>query len=278
MLSCPSPTPGACLNSCPLSWWCQPNILFSVIPLSSCLQSFPASGFFSSEAVLCIRWPKYWSFSLSVSPSNEYSGLISFRIDWFDLAVQWTLKCLPQHHSSKASVLQCSAFFTVQLSHPYMTTGKTIALTRWTFVGQVMSLLFNILSMLAISFKEQASFNFTAAVTICSDFGAPQNKVCQCFHIYLLWSNGTQCHDLSFLNVEFQANLQHTALYFIQQISTGYQILHMVMYRFQCYSLNSFHPLLPQLCPQVCSLCLRLHCCPADRFITTIFLDSTCMC
>ena len=102
---------------------------------------FPTIGVFSKESVLCIRWPKYWSFSFSISPSNEYSGLISFRIDWFDLlAVQGTLKSLLQHHSSKASILQCSAFFMVQLSHPHMTTGKNIALTRQTFVGKVMSL------------------------------------------------------------------------------------------------------------------------------------------
>ena len=102
---------------------------------------------FSNESVLCIRWPKYWSFSFNISPSNEYSGLISFRMDWLDLlAVQGTLKSLLQHHSSKASILLCSTFFMVQLSHPYMTTGKTIALTRQTFVGSVMSLLFNMLS------------------------------------------------------------------------------------------------------------------------------------
>ena len=102
---------------------------------------------------LCIRWPKYWSFSFSISPSNEHSGLIFFRMDWLDLlAVQGTLKSLLQHHSSKASILQCSAFFTVQLSHPYMTTGKTISLCRWTFVGKIMSLLFNVLSMLVITF------------------------------------------------------------------------------------------------------------------------------
>ena len=101
---------------------------------------FPGIRIFSNESVLHIRWPKYWSFSFSISPSNEYSGLISFRMDWLDLlAVQGTLKSLSPHHSSKASVLQCSAFFIVQLSHPYMTTGKTIALTRWTFVGKVMS-------------------------------------------------------------------------------------------------------------------------------------------
>ena len=133
-LPSPSPTPGAFSDSCPSS----------VIPFS-CLQSLPASVF-SSESVLHIRWPKYWNISFTISPSSEYSGLISFRMDWSDLlAAQGTLKSLPQHHSSKASILQCLAFFIVQLSYPHMTTGKTIALTRWTFVGKVMSLLFNML-------------------------------------------------------------------------------------------------------------------------------------
>ena len=114
---------------------------------------FPSNRVFSSESTLHIRWPKYWSFSFNINPSNERSGLISFRMDWLDLlAVQGTLKSLLQHHSSKASVLHCSAFFIVQLSHSYMTTGKTIALTRWTFVGKVMSLLFNMLSRLVITF------------------------------------------------------------------------------------------------------------------------------
>ena len=114
---------------------------------------FPSIRVFSNESVLRIRWPKYWSFSFSISPSNEYSGLISFRMDWLDLlAVQGTLNSLLQHHSSEASILQCSAFFTVQLSHPYMTTGKTIAMTRWTFIGKVMSLLFNMLFRLVIAF------------------------------------------------------------------------------------------------------------------------------
>ena len=114
---------------------------------------FPSIKVLSNESVLCIRWPKYWSFSFSISPSNIYSGLISFRMDWLDhLAVQGTLKSLLQHLSSKSSILQCSAFFIVQLSHLYMTTGKTIALTKWTFVGKVMSLLFNILSRLVITF------------------------------------------------------------------------------------------------------------------------------
>ena len=114
---------------------------------------FPSIRVFSNESVLHIRWPKYWSFSFSISPSNEYSGLISFRMDWLDLlAVQGTLKSLPLHHSPKASILWHSAFFTVQLSHPYMTTGKTIDLTRQTFVGKVISLLFNMLSRLVITF------------------------------------------------------------------------------------------------------------------------------
>ena len=114
---------------------------------------FPSIGVFSDESVLRIRWPKYWSFSFIISPSNEYSGLISFRMDWFDLlAVQGTLKSLLQHHSSKALILWHSAFFIVQLSHPYMTSGKTIALSRWNFVGKVMSLLFNMLSRLVITF------------------------------------------------------------------------------------------------------------------------------
>ena len=135
-LPCPSPTPGACSNSSPLSLWCycHPTISPSVF-LFSCIQSFPASGqIFSSESVLCIRWTKYWSFS--ISPSNEYSRLISFKIDWLDLlAVQGTLKSTLQEHSSKASILLRSAFFIIQISHPYMTTGKTIALIKQTFVN-----------------------------------------------------------------------------------------------------------------------------------------------
>ena len=128
------------------------NHLISVVPFSSCPQSFPASGSFH-EAALCIRWPKYWSFSFSIIPSKEHPGLIAFRMDWLDLlAVQGTLKSLFQPDSSKASILGCSAIFIVQLSHPYMTTWKTIALTRWTFVGKVMSLLFNMLSRLVIAF------------------------------------------------------------------------------------------------------------------------------
>ena len=150
-LPCPSPSPIACSNSCPLSRWCHPTISSSVVPLF--LPSiFPSIRVFSNELVLCIRWPKYWSFSFSISPSNEYSGLISFRIDWLDLlAVQGTLKSLLQHHGSKASILQRSAFFIVQFSCPYMTTGKTTdgSLTRRIFVAKVMFLLFNTLSGLS---------------------------------------------------------------------------------------------------------------------------------
>ena len=136
---------------------------------------FPCIRVFSNESALCIRWPKYWSFSLSIRPSNEYPGLISFRMDWLDLLeVQGTLKSLLQHHNSKASILWRSDFFIVQLSHPYMTTGKTIALTRRTFVGKVMSLLLNMLSRLVITFLP--GINFMAAITICSDFGAQKIK------------------------------------------------------------------------------------------------------
>ena len=132
----------------------------SVIPFSSCLQSFPASVF-SNESALPIRWPKYWSFIFSIGPSNEYSGLISFRIDWLDLlAVQGTLKSLLQHHSSKALILRCSAFFIVQLSHPYMITRKTIALTRQTFADKELSLLFNMLSRLVITFLPRSKCLF----------------------------------------------------------------------------------------------------------------------
>ena len=140
---------------------------------------FPSIRVFSSESILHIRWTEYWSFSFSISPSNEYSGLISFRMDWLDLLpVQGTLKSVFQHHSSKASILWHSAFFMVQLSHAYMTTGKTIPLTRQTSVSKVMSLLFNMLSRLVITFLPRSkSFNFMAAVTICSDSGAQKNSL-----------------------------------------------------------------------------------------------------
>ena len=140
---CPSPTPRVYSYSCPLSRWMPSNHLVLFRPLLLLPSIFPRIRVFSNESVLRIRWPKYWNFSFSICPSNEYSGLISFRMDWLDLlAVQGTLKSLLEHHSSKAWLIQFSAFFIVQCSHPYMTTGQTIALTRWPFVGKIMSLFF----------------------------------------------------------------------------------------------------------------------------------------
>ena len=168
------------------------NHLFLCHPLLFLPSIFPTIRVFSNESVLHISWPKYWSFSFSIiSLSNEYSGLISFRMDWLDLlAVHGTLRSLLQHHSSKASILQCSTFFIVQLSHPYMTTGKTIALIGWTFVSKVMSLLFNVLSRLVIAFLPRCKclliswLQSPSAVIL----EPPKNKVCHCFHclpIYL---------------------------------------------------------------------------------------------
>ena len=157
---CPSPTPGAYSNSCTSSHWCHPTISSSVIPFSSCLQSFPASGSFLMTQFFAPGGQSIGvSASTSISPVNEYSGSISFRMDWLDLlAVQGTFKSLLQHYSSKASVLRCSAFFIVQLSNPYMTTGKTIALTKLNFVGEVMSLLFNMLSKLVKAFFPRSKY------------------------------------------------------------------------------------------------------------------------
>ena len=142
----------------------------------------PSVFLFAILAVL-IRKPKYWSFSFNISPSNEHLGLFSFRMNWLDLlAVQGTLKSLFQHHSSKVSIIRRSAFFIAQLSHPFMTTGKTITLTRWTFVGKVMSLLFNMLSGLVKTFLPRNKH-----LPICSDFGAPKNKVSHCFHCFPIY-------------------------------------------------------------------------------------------
>ena len=144
---CPSPTPLIYSNSCPLSRWCHSTTSSSVIPFLLLPSIFPSIRVFSNESALGIRWPKYWSFSFSISPSNEHPGLISFRMDWLDLLeAKGTLKSLLQHYSSKASILWRSAFSIIQFSHPYTTTGKTIALTRQTFFGKVISLLFNMLS------------------------------------------------------------------------------------------------------------------------------------
>ena len=194
---------------------CRPLLLLPSI--------FPNIRVFSIESVLLIRGPNYWIFSFSISPSNEYSGLISFRMDWLDLlAVQGTLKSLLQHHSSKASVLWHSASFIVQLLHPYMTTGKTIALTRRTFGGWVMSLLFNMLSRLVITFLPRSkrllvSWVQSPSVVILKP---PQNKICRCFHCfpnYLPRRDGTGCHDLSFYNVELSASFFTLLFHFHQE-------------------------------------------------------------
>ena len=161
---------------------CRPLLLLPPIP--------PSIRVFSNESALHIRWPKYWNFSFNISPSNEHPGFISFRMDWLDLlAVQGTLKSLLQHHSSKASIFRHSAFFIVQLSHPYMTTGKTIALTRWTFVDKVRSLLFNLLSRLVITFlpRSKCLLNSWLQSPPAVIFGSPQNKVSHCFHCFPIY-------------------------------------------------------------------------------------------
>ena len=179
---------------------CHPLLLPSI---------FPSIRVFSNESIPWMRWPKYWSFSFSVSLFNEYSGLISFRVAWLDLlAVQGSLKSLLWYHRSKLSIRQYSAFFMVQLSYPYMTTGKTIALSRWTFAGKLMSLLFNMLSRLVITLFPRSKHLLISWLWSLSavDFGAQENKVCHCFHcfpIYLPWSDGIGCHGLNFLNAEF---------------------------------------------------------------------------
>ena len=182
---------------------CHPLLLLPPI--------LPSIRVFSNESTLRMRWPKYWSFSFSISPSNEHPGLISFRMGWLDLlAVQGTLKSLLQHHSSKVSILWHSAFSTVQLSHPHKATGKAIALTRRTFVGKVMSLLFNMLSRLVITFLPKSKclliswLQSPSAVIL-----EPPKIVSHCFHCFLVyfpWSDGIRCHDFSFLNVELDWN------------------------------------------------------------------------
>ena len=166
------------------------NHLILCRPLHLPHSIFPSIRVLSNELILRIRWPKYWSFSVSINSFCEYSGLISHRMDWLDLlAIQGiqTLKSLLPHRSSKASIYWHSAFFIVQLSHPYMTTRKTIALIRWIFVGKVMSVLFNMLYRLVIAFLPRSKCVFMAAVTIHSDFGAQENKVCHCFHCFPIY-------------------------------------------------------------------------------------------
>ena len=180
------------------------NHLILCHPLLLLPSIFPSIRVFSNESALFIRWPQYWSFSFNISPSNEYSGLISFRMDWLDLlVVQGTLKSLLQYHRSKALILQRSAFFIVQLSHPYMTTGKTIALTRWTFVGKVMSLLFNMLSRLVIAFLPRRKY------LLISWLQPPSAVILEPKKIKSATVSPSICHEvmgldamISFLNVE----------------------------------------------------------------------------
>ena len=203
------------------------NHLILCHPLLLLPSIFPSIRVFSNESALRIRWPKYWSFSFNISPSKEHPGLISLRINWLDLlAVQGILKTLLQHHGSKASILRHSAFFIVQLSHPYITTGKTIALTRRTFVGKVMSLLFNMLSRLVITFLARCKSLLISWLQSPSTviLESKKKKAIHCFPIYLPWvmgpdamSDGTRCHDLRFLNVELQANLFTLLFHFHQE-------------------------------------------------------------
>ena len=202
--ACPSPTPAVHPNPCPLSRWCHPTISSSAVPFSSCPQSFPASGSFQMSQFFASGGQSIGvSASTSVLPMNIQDWFPLGWTGWNFLAVQGTLKNHLQHHSSKASILQCSAFFIVQLSHRTWTTGKTIALTRWTFVDKVMSLLFNMLSRLVITFLPRSKhlliswLQSPSAVLL-----KPGKLVSHCFPIYLPWSDGTGCHDLSFLNVE----------------------------------------------------------------------------
>ena len=222
---CLSPTPGVYSNSCPLSRWCNLAISSSVVPFSSHLQSFPASGSF-----LCTRWPTYGSFSFSINPSNEYSGLIYFRIDRLDLLViQGAPKSLLQHQSSKTSILQHSAFFIVQFSHPYMTIGKTIALTRWTFVGKVISLLFIMLSRLVIAFLPRnkcllISWLQSPSAVIWGPKKRKSVTVSICSSIYFPCSNGTGWHDLVFWMSNFQPAFSLSSFIFIKRLFSSFSL------------------------------------------------------
>ena len=196
------------------------NHLILCCPLLLPPSIFPSIRVCSNESVLRIRWPKYWSFS--IRPSNEYSGLNSFKMDWLDLlAIQGTLKSLLQHHSSKASILWHSPVFIVPLSHPYMTIGKTIALTRRTFVGKVISLLFNMLSRLVIAFlprdKHLLISWLQSPSAVILEPQDTKSATVSTVPIYLPWSDGTRCHDLSFLNVEFSANIFTLLFHFHQE-------------------------------------------------------------
>ena len=216
-LPCPSPTHGAYSKSCPSSWWCHPTISSSVIPFSFCLQSFPHQNLFQWVSSL-YQVAKVLELQLQHRPSNEYSGLIPFRIHWLDLLeVQGTLRSLLQHHSLKA----CPTFLMVQLSHTYMTTGKTIAFTRWNFVAKwCLCFLICCLGLSQVSFQEASVFYFHGCSHHLQWFWSPRKKVCRCFHCFpicLPWSDGTRCHDLRSLNVEFWVSF-FTLLFHFQEL------------------------------------------------------------
>ena len=178
---------------------------------------FPSIRVFSNESALCIRWPKYWSSGFSISPSNEYSGLISFRIDWFDLlAVEGTLKSLLQHHNSKPSILQHSAFFMIRFSHLYMTTGKTIALTIWPFVSKVTSLLFNTLSRFSIAFLPRSKHLLISWLQLAA--AVAENKICHCFPIFCHEVMGPDAIILDFLMLCFKPAFSLSSLTFINRL------------------------------------------------------------
>ena len=238
---------------------CRPLLLPSI---------FPRIRVFTNESTLHIRWPKYWHFSFNISPSNEDPGLISFRMDWLDLlAFQRTLKSLLQHHSSKASILRCSAFFIVQLSHPYMTTGKTIALTRWTFAGKVMSLLFNMLSRLVITFFPRSKclliswLQSPSAVIL----EPKKNKVWHCFHcfpIHLPWRMGPGGMILVFWMLSFKPTFSLSSFTFIKRLfsSSSLSAIRVVS--------SAYLRLLNQLCVYIYPISLGLlsHPFPLHQF------------
>ena len=195
-----------------ISQWCHPTISSSVVPFSSCPQSFPASGSFQMSQFFASGGQNNWSFSFNISPSNVYSGLIPYKMYWLDfLAVQGTLKTLLQHHSSRASIFLHSAFFIVQFSHRYMTTGKTIALTRGNFVSKVMSLLFNMLSRLVIAFLPRSKHLLISWLQSPSAVILEPKKIVwhsfHCLPIYLPWSDGTRCHECWALSQLFHSPL-----------------------------------------------------------------------
>ena len=220
---CSSPYLGLGSNAFPLSQWCCLTISSSIVSFFLLPSIFPSIMVFSSESAVHIRWPKYWSFSFSISPSNEYSGLISFRIDWFELlAVQGNLESLLQHYNSKESIIWHAVFFMCQLSNLYIIIGETIASTTEAFVRKRMSSPLNMISMFVVAFFPKSKYLLMSWLQSPSTviLEPPQNKICNSFHFSpfcLLWSDETKCHDLSFFNVSFKLASFFTLLFHPQQ-------------------------------------------------------------